>query len=69
MSTPEYKSVGEETERPDIPSSSARVPESSQALLGAALLGDRLRSVEHGRSKREDGAGLSGSSPLYTECR
>ena len=50
-STSECEPVGEETERPHIPSSTGGVPDVAETLLGSALLGNRLWSVEHGCSE------------------
>ena len=69
FSSSEHKSVGEKIERKDIAPSATGIPEFAQALLGSALLGDRLRSVEYRSSERQDGPGLPGASPRYTKCR
>ena len=65
----ECEPVGEETERPHIPSSAGGVPDVAEALLGSALLGDRLWCVEHGSSERKDGTGILGASSGHSECR
>src|SRR5205085_11889674 len=38
---------GEALEGADVAAAATRIPAPAQALLGAALLGDRLRGVEH----------------------
>ena len=53
------KYAGEEAEREDVTASTGGVSDAAEALLGSALLGDRVWCVEHGRDNRQDGTGLS----------